>query len=357
FLTIFSERAFSGYILFQGKVSVSIDTIKKCKCCLLYKYYVSSLLLSDPKYHLEDLHYFDDAVSRVLKIPENFLYPETTFRQYDVPIYPRENIIYEVENRLDAVEQHLKEKFPGTSTYTLEPKFPATDCDMRNISLRLHLHKFKCELLKCSFVFSSSLIKELYEKIKLVYKQLYDITAQVEIVEYVYAKNKSFVADGNFRECLSDWIVDLAKKLESKSLSNYQSIIPGAVFCLLLSDFDIVENLPQDKLKLLIKLLYLKPDEEGHSAYRNLLSCLSNNDLKIELHRSVERLCRQFIKLIQGKSIDWLRNTPLPLYHFLRGISEPFVPIEMNLEMEWTFWQTIKDNKRSFHKYLQEKDS
>uniref|UniRef100_A0A1X7VJE0 Uncharacterized protein n=1 Tax=Amphimedon queenslandica TaxID=400682 RepID=A0A1X7VJE0_AMPQE len=100
-----------------------------------------------------------------------------------------------------------------------------------------------------------------------------------------------------------------------------------------------------------------KPDEEGNSAYRNLLSCLSNIDLKKELHRSVERLCRQFIKLIQGKSIDWLRNTPLPLYHFLRGISEPFVPIEMNLEMEWTFWQTIKDNKRSFHKYLQEKDS
>lgn len=109
-----------------------------------------------------------------------------------------------MENRLDAVEQHLKEIFPGTSTYTLEPKFPATDCDMRNISLRLHLDKLKCELLQCSLDLSSSLIKEIYEKIKLVYKQLYDITVQVEIMEYFSVKNhsKSFVADENFREVI-----------------------------------------------------------------------------------------------------------------------------------------------------------
>lgn len=79
---------------------------------------------------------------------------------------------------------------------------------------------------------------------------------------------------------MSDWIVDLAKQLESKSLSNHQSIIPGAIFCLLLSYFGIVDNLPQGTLKLLMKFLYLKPDEEGNSAYRNLLSCLSNDDLK-----------------------------------------------------------------------------
>lgn len=76
---------------------------------------------------------------------------------------------------------------------------------------------------------------------------------------------------------------------------------------------------------------------------------------RVELRASVQRLCCQFIKLIQGKNTDWLRSIPLPLYHFLREISEPFVPIEMNLKMEWTFWQTISDNKRNFHKYLREK--
>ena len=76
YFSIFSEPTTSGYILFHGKASVPIDTIKKYKCCLLYKYHVSSLFLSDSK-QWEDLHYFDDAVSRVLKLPEGLLYPES----------------------------------------------------------------------------------------------------------------------------------------------------------------------------------------------------------------------------------------------------------------------------------------
>ena len=66
----------------------------------------------------------------------------------------------------------------------------------------------------------------------------------------------------------------------SKSSSISQPIIPGAVLCLLLSFFDFVDNLPQDTLKLMMKLLFLKPDEEGNSAYNNLLKCLSSKDLQ-----------------------------------------------------------------------------
>ena len=124
-----------------------------------------------------------------------YIYIVATFRQYDVPIYPKEKIINEVEHRLDAIEQHLKDTFPEKS-YTLEPKLPTTDCEMRNLSLKLHLNKFKCELMKCSFDFNSSLIKELYDKIKLVYKQIDGITVQVDF----FLRNKSFDADGNFKE-------------------------------------------------------------------------------------------------------------------------------------------------------------
>lgn len=106
-----------------------------------------------------------------------------------------------MEHRLDAVEQYLKESFPSTSTYTLEPKLPTTDWEMRNLSLKLHLYKFKCELIKCSFDINSSLIKDLYEKIKHVYKQIDDITVQVEsVLRTNYCK--SFAADGSLKEVL-----------------------------------------------------------------------------------------------------------------------------------------------------------
>lgn len=69
-----------------------------------------------------------------------------------------------------------------------------------------------------------------------------------------------------------------------------------------------------------------------------------------DLYLAIEWLCRNFIKLTHGKNIDWLQV--LPLYHFLRGISQPFVPIEMNPEMQWTFWETITSNRRNFQECL-----
>lgn len=51
--------------------------------------------------------------------------------------------------------------------------------------------------------------------------------------------------------------------------------------------------------------------------------------------------------------MDWLYV--LPLYHFLKEYSEPFTPIPIGPEIQWTFWKKITDNKINFQRYLSDR--
>ena len=82
---------------------------------------------------------------------------------------------------------------------------------------------------------------------------------------------------------MSEWIHSVADGTVSKSGPNPHSVITGAILCLVLSSFDLVDESSKSMLEVLLKLLFLQPDDdekEGCSMYYDLLKCLSSDELQ-----------------------------------------------------------------------------
>ena len=182
---------------------------------------------------------------------------------------------------------------------------------------------------------------------------------------------------------MKEWIEEILTVLQSLQSSQHQFISATCVACCL-QQCHISYNLK--KLFPLMRMLRVQVDTESRTLpeYTCLCDLLVQRNFRYEscvyivhiMHRAcyvcvsfsiiianaVGQLCQQAAKAgIKDANVDWLFI--LPLYHFMDGISDPFMPPEYDperilfhtriTEIDWTLPQGLasvwKENTLIFH--------
>ena len=69
----------------------------------------------------------------------------------------------------------------------------------------------------------------------------------------------------------------------------------------------------------------------------------------------VAAVSEHIIAFSKGKNKSWLK--PIPLFHFLAGVSEPYQPLPYDhTDIKWILWNNIKKIKKHFRDQFTDRD-
>ena len=167
---------------------------------------------------------------------------------------------------------------------------PTDRSQVETTTLYHHLHKLKSDLIKNSFLLSSSTVSQMTKDIVSIYRQIFTVNVQVAYWLGGSGSKQSTGTSGMSRvsvrflhymypllQAMCEWVIDIA----TNASENSRFVIIGSVLLMVMYELKLIKVMPVKELQYVMKLVHVNSftNEYGEKIcpeFSTLKNCLSN---------------------------------------------------------------------------------